>query len=84
MPGTKNNPSVNRLPTGVNRRGALKVLKMVAVGRIVEERGQARRGVACERPVPGVVNRAPRVFRNVSNGVTAAVVSVELPGGRPS
>jgi hypothetical protein len=28
LPGTKNKPSVMRLPTGVNRRRGLKVLKM--------------------------------------------------------
>ena len=72
-----------RLPTGVNRRGELKVLEDVRVLWIVEELDQAALwppdGGACERPVPGVVNRAPRVFRNVSNGVTGAVVSVEPP-----
>jgi hypothetical protein len=30
VPASKNKPSVIRLPTGVNRRGALNVLKVVA------------------------------------------------------
>ena len=40
VPGIKNKPSVILLPTGVNNRDGLKVLKMVAIGRIVEEAGQ--------------------------------------------
>jgi hypothetical protein len=34
---------------------------------------------ACERPVPGVVNWLPRVFKNTLNGVTGAVVVVSVP-----
>ena len=48
-----------------------------AVGRIVEEPARPlgpARGGACERPVPGVVNWPPRVFRNTLNGVTGVVV----------
>ena len=46
VPGTKNKPSVMLLPTGVNRRNGLKVLKIVAVGRIVEQPGQTALGTA--------------------------------------
>ena len=70
------------LPTGVNNRDGLKVLKMRAVGGIVEEHSKPPWGPpdggACERPVPGVVNWLPRVFRNTLNGVTGAVVSRTL------
>ena len=36
-------------------------------------------GGAWESPCPGVVNRAPRVFRNTLNGVTGAVVVSLFP-----
>ena len=68
------------LLTGVNNRNGLKVAKMVAISRIVEEGWQDRpatppAGGACESPVPRVVNRAPRVFKKTSNGVTGGVVA---------
>ncbi len=42
------------------------------VGRVIEEHGQSPgpMGEPAKGPVPGVVNWAPRVFRNTLNGVT--------------
>src|SRR5439155_18595464 len=79
VPGMKNTPSVMLLPTGVNNRDGLKVLKILAYVGLPNSTAKPPWGPpdggACERPNPGVVNWLPRVFRNTLNGVTGAVVS---------
>src|SRR4029450_3826916 len=65
----------------------LKVLKMVAYVGLLKTIVPASpppgppEGGACTNPLPGVVNRAPRGFRNTSNGVPPSGVAVM--GGLP-
>ena len=62
-PGTENVASVTLLPMGVKSRFALKVEKAVAyVGLIKSRLSRPPVGAACVKPVPAVVNVAPRVF----------------------
>jgi hypothetical protein len=70
------------LPTGVNNRDGLKVLKMLAYVGLLKSSARPD-GAAWERPAPGVVNCPPRVFRNVTNGVTGGVVAI-IEGLPPS
>ncbi len=63
VPGTENVASVILLPMGVKSRFGLKVEKAVAyVGLIKSRLSRPPVGAACVKPVPGVVNVAPRVF----------------------
>src|SRR5262245_65123873 len=75
-------PSVILLPIGANRRFGLKGAKSAAYWGLIRSR-LCRPPVAAAwvRPVPGVVNVAPRVFWKVVNGVTGAVPSIT--GGPP-
>src|SRR5262245_7557272 len=82
VPGMEKTPSVILLPSGANRRFGLKGAKSVAYwGLIVSRLSWPPVAAAWVRPVPGVVNVAPRVFWNTVNGVTAAVPSIT--GGPP-
>src|SRR5260370_31490525 len=66
------------MPTGVNNRSGLKVLKMLAYVGLLKRVARPDGG-AWERPTPGVVNRPPRVCRKTSNGVTGGLVVKLLP-----
>src|SRR6478736_5408163 len=84
LPGTKNSPSVTLLSTGLNKRNGLNALKIVPYVGLLKSPASPPSGPpaggACVRPVPGVVNSAPRVLRNTSKGVTGAdVVSFAPP-----
>src|SRR5215831_18909120 len=82
VPGMEKTPLVILLPIGANRRFALKGAKSVAYWRLIRSRLSAPPvAAAWVRPVPGVVNVAPRVFWNTVNGVTGAVPS--MTGGPP-
>src|SRR5262245_12686796 len=75
-------PSVILLPIGANRRFGLKGAKSAAYWGLIRSRLSAPPvAAACVRPVPGVVNVAPRVFWNTVNGVAGAVPS--MTGGPP-
>ena len=83
LPGKKNEPSVMLLPTGVNNRDGLKVLKILAYVGLLKSSARPD-GAAWERPAPGVVNCPPRVFRKVTNGVTGGVVAIIAGYRRPN
>src|SRR5262245_20897504 len=82
VPGIEKTPLVILLPIGANRRFWLKGAKSVAYWGLIRSRLSAPPvAAAWVRPVPGVVNVAPRVFWKVVNGVTGAVPSIT--GGPP-
>src|SRR5262245_33398545 len=75
-------PSVILLPIGANRRFGLKGAKSVAYWGLIRSRlSRPPVAAAWVRPVPGVVNVAPRVSWKVVNGVTGAVPLIT--GGPP-
>src|SRR5262245_26555686 len=82
VPGMENSPSVTLLLIGVNSRFALKGAKSAAYWGLIRSRlSRPPESAAWVRPVPGVVNVAPRVFWNTVNGVTGGVPSIT--GGPP-
>src|SRR5262245_32011727 len=82
VPGMEKTPSVILLPIGANRRFRLKGAKRSAYWGLIRLRLNVPPATAAwVRPVPGVVNVAPRVFWNTVNGVTGAVPS--MTGGPP-
>src|SRR5262245_31215547 len=82
VPGIEKTASIILLPIGANRRFGLKGAKSVAYWGLIRSRLSAPPvAAAWVRPVPGVVNVAPRESWKVVNGVTGAVPLIT--GGPP-
>src|SRR5262249_2314998 len=82
VPGMEKTPSVILLPIGANSRFGLKGAKNAAYWGLIRSRlSRPPVAAAWVRPVPGVVNVAPRVFWKTVNGVTGGVPS--MTGGPP-
>src|SRR5262245_10221548 len=85
VPGMEKTPSVILLPIGANRRFGLKGANSAAYWALIRSRlSRPPVAAAWVRPVPGVVNVAPRsvgAVRNVVKGVTGAVPL--MTGGPP-